>query len=120
MANSDALDSPNWYLQEWMAHFGKIQADLSKELGWDKARANFHYHSKQQYRRDTVNELAQWLGIEPFELLIPPERALEIRDVFERLRLIATRGQEGVVINSETERFLDPSRPSRPRTRKAS
>lgn len=70
---------PDWYLQEWMRHRGKRQADLVKELGWAKGRANKFFHGQHPYRRDIVNELSTWLEIEPFELLMDPERANRIR-----------------------------------------
>lgn len=74
---------PNWFLQEWMHQRDKRQADLVKELGWAKGRANKFYHGQHPYRREIVNELADWLNIEPFELLMPPERALRIRRLTE-------------------------------------
>jgi len=60
---------PDWHLQSWMQLRGKRQADLVKELGWAKGRANKFYHSHHPYRREVVNELAKWLEIEPWELL---------------------------------------------------
>jgi hypothetical protein len=79
----------DWYLRDWMSHFGKRQAALVNELGWDKAKANFVWHSKQGYRRDLVNEVADWLGIRPFELLMPPQEALAFRRFRETAALIA-------------------------------
>lgn len=70
---------PDWYLQDWMRHCGKRQAALVNELGWTKGRAHGTWHGEFPYRRDTVNELARWLEIEPFELLLPPSRALALR-----------------------------------------
>ncbi len=70
---------PDWFLQEWMRYREKRQADLVKELGWAKGRANKFYHGQHPYRRDIVNELSTWLEIEPFELLMEPERAIRIR-----------------------------------------
>lgn len=72
-------DPDDWYLKEWLAHFEKRQVALVNELGWDKARANYVFHSKQPYRRDMVNEIATWLGIKPFELLMPPREAMALR-----------------------------------------
>ncbi len=86
MADGLAQD---WYLREWMSRKGKIQADLVKELGWDKARANFVYHSKQSYRRDLVNELSRWLEVEPYELLMPPQEADALRRLRESAEEIA-------------------------------
>lgn len=70
---------PDWHLQDWMRHLGKRQADLVKELGWAKGRANKFYHGQHPYRREIVNELSKWLEISPYELLMPPEEALMLR-----------------------------------------
>ncbi len=58
---------------------GKRQADLVKELGWAKGRANKFYHGFHPYRREIVNELARWLEIEPYELLMEPDEAMRLR-----------------------------------------
>ena len=75
--------APDWHLQAWMQYRGKRQADLVKELGWAKGRANKFFHSQHPYRREVVNELARWLDIEPWELLMEPARALKIRRLTE-------------------------------------
>lgn len=64
----------------------KRQADLQKQLGWSKAKANAVWHG-QQYTQTLVDELAPWLNARPYELLIPPEHAMAIR----RLRQEAAR-----------------------------
>lgn len=83
-------DSSDWFLREWLAHFGKRQASLVNELGWDKARANFLWHSKQAYRRDDVNAISSWLGIEPHELLMSPEEATALRNLRQAAAEIAS------------------------------
>lgn len=70
---------PNWYLREWMAHLNKRQADLVRDRGWLKGRASKIVGGAHQYRRDLINELSDWLGIEPFELLMPPYEAMKYR-----------------------------------------
>lgn len=70
---------PDWYLREWMAELGKRQADLVRDRGWLKGRASKIVGGAHQYRRDLINELSAWLGIEPFELLMPPREALKYR-----------------------------------------
>jgi hypothetical protein len=80
----------DWRLREWMAHFGKIQADLSKELGWTKNRAHVVWHGTQPYRREIVNEVAAWLGIKPFELLMLPREALALRRMRENAAVIVS------------------------------
>ena len=81
----DEQKNEDWYLREWMKHFKKKQAALTNELGWNKSRANYIWHSKQPYNRDLTNELAKWLGIRPYELLMKPSEALSLR----RLRATA-------------------------------
>lgn len=83
---------PDWFLREWLAHFGKRQSSLVNELGWDKARANFLFHSKQAYRRDDVNTISSWLGIAPHELLMRPEDALALRLLRRTAAQIAAGG----------------------------
>lgn len=89
-----AGEKDDWYLKEWLAHFGKIQASLINELGWDKAKASFVWNGKQPYRRSLVNEIAAWLGIKPFELLMPPRDALALRRLRETAVQIAAE-EEG-------------------------
>lgn len=79
---------PDWYLQAWLAYLGKRQASLVNELGWVKGRANKVFHGAQPYRREVVNEIAGWLGIQPYELLMPPEEALAIRGLRETAQAI--------------------------------
>lgn len=82
-------DEPDWYLQEWAELSGKRQADLASELGLLKNHAHRIWHSKQPYRRDIVNAVAKWLQIRPYELLMPPEEALQLRQLRESAMAIA-------------------------------
>lgn len=76
-----AMASPqhDWYFKQWLEHFGKKQAEVVKDLDWNKSKASLMFNDKQRYHRDDVNELADYLHIEPFELLLPPERAMALR-----------------------------------------
>ena len=76
-------ETPDWHLREWMKELGYIQASLTNDLGWAKAKAHAVWHSQQPYGRTMVNELSAWLGIEPYELLMPPSQALAIRRLRE-------------------------------------
>ena len=76
-----------------MQHFGKRQVALVNELGWNKSRAHFVWHNLQPYRRETVNELASWLGIQPFELLMRPPEALALRRLRETAAFIVAEQQ---------------------------
>ncbi len=76
-----------------MEHLGKKQAALVNELGWDKSRAHIVWHSKQPYRRDIVNEVAKWLDIRPYELLMPPVEALALRGLRRNAALIVAESE---------------------------
>lgn len=71
----------DWYAAAWLKHLGKKQADLVKHLDWNKAKASLTVRGKQPYDREAVNELADYLNLEPFELLLPPERAMNLRQL---------------------------------------
>lgn len=69
----------DWYLKQWLRHFGKKQADVVRDLDWNKARVSLTVSGKQQYTRDDVNELATYLNLRPFELLMHPDDAMLLR-----------------------------------------
>lgn len=69
----------DWHLAEWLATLRKRQADLVRDLDWNKAKASLMVNGKQQYTREEVNELAAYLNIQPFELLMHPEDAMAYR-----------------------------------------
>ena len=83
------LIEPDWYLKEWLLHLGKKQSSLVNELGWNKSRAHHVWHNVQPYRKEVVNQLAKWLDLEPFELLMPPDQALALRRLRESALAIA-------------------------------
>jgi transcriptional regulator with XRE-family HTH domain len=85
--------SGDWFLQEWADFLGKRQADLVKELGWLKNAAHRIWHGKQPYRRETVNEIAEWLGIKPYELLMTPKEAVALRRLRETAAQIVAEGE---------------------------
>lgn len=90
----------DWYLLEWMDHFEKRQADLVKDRGWLKGRVSKFLNGEHQYRRDILNELADWLGIEPFELLMRPAEAVALRQLRETAALIVA----GATVSEPTGR----------------
>ncbi len=69
----------NWYLKEWMDLLGKKQAFMIQECGWSKATASQLYNNKQDYSPKIVADAARALNVEPFELLMKPERAMALR-----------------------------------------
>lgn len=79
--NAPRRPQHDWYLQEWARSLGKKQNSLVTELGWEKNAAHRIWHGKQPYRRDIVNEIAAWLQVRPYELLMPPEQAHRLRSL---------------------------------------
>lgn len=77
----------DWYLSEWLKAVGKKQADMARELEWNKAKVSLTASGKQPYDRDDVNEASAYLNIEPYELLMHPADAMALR----RLRQDAAR-----------------------------
>jgi transcriptional regulator with XRE-family HTH domain len=69
----------DWYLKEWLATLGKKQADIVRDLDWNKARVSLMLRGKQPYDRDSLNELATYLNLQPHELLMHPADAMALR-----------------------------------------
>lgn len=84
----------DWHLKAWAKHLGKKQADLVAERGWTSGRASKVWNGKIPFKRELVAEMAEWLGIEPFELFLTPKRA-------EGLRRLRATAQEIVEASQE-------------------
>ncbi len=80
----------DWYASEWLRHFKKKQADVVRDLDWNKAKVSLTVAGKQPYGRDDLNELAEYLHLEPFEMLLPPERAMSYRQLRSSAEQIVT------------------------------
>jgi hypothetical protein len=96
-------NEPDWFLREWAAYRGKRQADMARDLNWSKNKANIVWHSQQDYKRGVVNELARWLEIEPFELLLRPDEAMALRQMRESAMQIAKGPAIGTSKRTGTE-----------------
>lgn len=90
MASSPAND---WFLRQWVETLRTTQAELERRTGWDKRKASHLMNGKQPYKRDTVNEAALALSIEPFELLMHPEDAFALRRLRENALRIASEAR---------------------------
>lgn len=71
----------DWYFNEWLAYFEKTQADVASALEWNKSKVSLFASGSQRYHRDDINDLAAYFHLEPFELLLPPERAMSLRSM---------------------------------------
>lgn len=71
----------DWYLADWLRTLRLRQADLARLTDWDKRKVSHLVSGKQPYRREDVNEAAFALNLQPFELLMPPEQAMALRQL---------------------------------------
>jgi len=69
----------DWYLKEWLKTLGKKQADIVRDLDWNKAKISLMIRGDQQYNRDAINELAAYLHLKPHEILMHPTDAMALR-----------------------------------------
>jgi hypothetical protein len=78
----------DWYAKEWLATLGKKQADIVRDLEWNKSRASLMIRGIQAYDRDSLNELATYLNLQPHELLMHPADAMALRQLKATARQI--------------------------------
>lgn len=73
----------NWYLREWMEACGLsgrgAQAKMMERTGWSKATMSQLFNGTQDYSPKVVNEASVALSVEPWELLMHPDRAMALR-----------------------------------------
>lgn len=103
-----AIPRHDWYLKEWLRTLGKRQADIARDLDWNKARVSLMLRGEQQYTRDAVNEMAAYLNLRPYELLMEPADAMAMRRIRdEAIRAVAeSQAQEpSPEIEREREKF---------------
>lgn len=79
-----------WFLREWMAqsHPPLKQADMIHKLGWSRAKASDVYRG-QRYTQELVDQLSVWLNLKPYELLLSPAEAHQIRSLQRAIREVA-------------------------------
>lgn len=83
----------SWYFADHATAHGYRQADAERALGWPRGKINSLWNGKQRYTQETIDEVASWLGIEPYELLMRPEEADAIKQLRAAARAIASAPQ---------------------------
>lgn len=84
-----ALPVRDCYFVEWLQHFELDQKDVVNGTGWNKSKASLFFKGDQRFHRDDIFTLADFLQIEPHELLMPPEKAMSLRRIQAELKRIA-------------------------------
>lgn len=82
------------FLSAWLKTLGKKQADVARDLEWNKAKVSLLASGKQEYMRDDVNALAAYLHLHPYELLMHPDDAMNLRRLRESALKIAAENPE--------------------------
>jgi transcriptional regulator with XRE-family HTH domain len=98
----------DWFLREWAVHMGKRQADLVRDLGWLKGRASKIWNGTIPYRRDIVVEVAAWLGVKEYELLMHPRDALAFRRLRETAQMIVAESDPEPFVPAPTQGLRAP------------
>lgn len=80
----------DWFLGDWLRSFCKKQADVVRDLGWNKSKISLMLRGIQPYTRAEVNEISAYLEISPHELLMHPSDAYAIRRLHADMLRIAT------------------------------
>lgn len=91
----------DWFLKEWLGATHKKQADIVRDLDWNKAKVSLMLRGLQPYTREEINELADYLNIRPHELLMHPDDAHAIRRLRSEMIRLAHEAEE---IEHEVER----------------
>lgn len=78
-----------WYFAEHAELQGKTQADAERALGWPRGKVSALWNCKQRYNQEAVDEVAAWLKLEPYELLMSPDEAHAIKQLRTAARAIA-------------------------------
>lgn len=94
----------DWFLKQWLRTLHKTQADIVRDLDWNKAKVSLTANGKQPYDRDDVNAIADYLNLRPYELLMHPEDAMALRRLRADMVRLAHETQEREPDEPETKK----------------
>lgn len=69
----------DWYLPDWLKTLKVSQAELCRRTDYPKAKVSDLVTGKQRYNRDILNDVADALHVQPYELLMHPADAMAQR-----------------------------------------
>jgi transcriptional regulator with XRE-family HTH domain len=92
----------DWYLKEWLKALQKKQEDLVRDLDWNKSRVSLTARGIQPYDRDDINEVATYLHIQPYELLMHPDDAFTIRRLLIEAKKMTKMGERLQIVSDRT------------------
>lgn len=71
----------DWYLAEWLAAVELEPKDLREKAGWSKRKMSELINGQMRYNKHVLNEAACVMNIKPYELLMHPSDAMELRQL---------------------------------------
>ena len=98
----------DWYLREWLDTLRQSIAWLESETGWTHRIANQLVNRKVHWNRDHLSLAATALRIAPYELMMHPDDAMQIRELRARevgLRLAADADRKQRVKNEPAKKI---------------
>ncbi len=81
----------DWYLKQWLKTLGKTQQWVADQLDLQKSKISRKASGTTAYDRDDINAISALLRLQPYELLMHPDEAMEIRALRKSIRLAAER-----------------------------
>lgn len=89
MANVVQDASKIWHLRDWFAATDLKQRDLITKLDYASGTAFKLWHGFQAPTALQIQQVAELLNIEPFELLMHPEEAMRMRRLKQTIAEVA-------------------------------
>lgn len=71
----------DWYLREWLDATGCSVTTLRERTGWTYRITSQMVNRKLRWNRDHLSQAATALHLDPWELLLHPQDAMEIRQL---------------------------------------
>ena len=84
----------NWYIKEWLRTCDVTQAKLAELMDANKTTVSHLVNNQIDYTPEYIRDVALALQIEPFELLLPPDRAFALRQYRASAEKIVTLAHE--------------------------
>lgn len=96
----------NWYVRDWMKACDITQAELAERMDLNKTTVSHLVNNQIDYTPEYIRDVAKVLNIAPYELLLHPKDAFDLRrlmadastaaDLGRRIRLVTDRtGTDG-------------------------
>lgn len=73
MVRKGKINRPGWYVREWLVHKSLRQADVVARTALGKGQVSEYVNGKRRWNQDVLEQFAHAIGIDPPDLLKPPQ-----------------------------------------------